>query len=268
MLPPRPVHGLLAVVALVVLAGCSADGGDDTSTPASPTSSSTPTRAPLTFEEATAAMSDTLVPAATVEHCAELEPGSPEEQEYLDQVAAEVATAEEGAAAPTLPQCGSPHLGDLRAVTLWGHHFAPDTSVTLPVAGGASRVLEVYELSDADAAQAAVAARAADAEGWAVDKEEPWTDHGDGTFSPRTIVSGAGVDDADLPGWTASVLTRDETSFEQDGSAAADPYSTAHLWASRDGIVIRVQVVGDAPGQAAATALETATRYVSTLGTD
>ena len=72
----------------------------------------------------------------------------------------------------------------------------------------------------------------------------------------------------DLPGWTAWVLTRDEASFQDDGSVAADPYSAALLWAGRDGIVIRVQVVGDAPGQAVATALDTATQYTQALPTD
>ena len=69
----------------------------------------------------------------------------------------------------------------------------------------------------------------------------------------------------DLPGWTAWVLTRDEVSFQDDGSVAADPYSTALLWAARDGLVVRVQVVGDTPGQAVATALDTAAQYVSAV---
>ena len=89
MLPPRlarPARGVAAVVALVVLGACSADGGGDPST--SPSASSTPTRAPLTFEEATAALTETLLPTATVERCDEYEPGSPEAQAYLDQLAA------------------------------------------------------------------------------------------------------------------------------------------------------------------------------------
>jgi len=63
------------------------------------------------------------------------------------------------------------------------------------------------------------------------------------------------------------LLTRDEASFQDDGSAAADPYSAALLWATRDGIVVRVQVVGDLPGQAGATALDTATQYATGLPT-
>ncbi|MDQ0372399.1 hypothetical protein [Cellulomonas humilata] len=272
MLPPRlarPARGVAAVVALAVLGACSADGGGDPST--SPSASSTPTRAPLTFEEATAALTETLLPTATVERCDEYEPGSPEAQAYLDQLAA--TQAEEAAAtggalplpSPTLPQCGHPLLGDLRAASLAGHAFAAGDPVALPVAGGASRVIEVYEMPDADAAQTAVATQAADLDGWAVDEEAPRVDNGDGTYIPRTVISAAGVDEVELPGWTAWVLTRDEASFQDDGSAAADPYSTALLWAARDGLVVRVQVVGDTPGQAVATALGTAEQYVTAL---
>ena len=137
--------------------------------------------------------------------------------------------------------------------------------VALPFAGGASRAIEVYEMRDADSAQTAVATEAADLDGWAADKETPRVDNADGTYMPRTVVSEAGVGEVDLPGWTAWVLSRDEASFQDDGSAAADPYSTALLWAARDSLVIRVQVVGDTPGQAVATALDTATRYVTAL---
>ena len=126
-------------------------------------------------------------------------------------------------------------------------------------------MIEVYEMPDADAAQTAVATQAADLDGWAVDEETPRVDNGDGTYIPRTVISAAGVDEVELPGWTAWVLTRDEASFQDDGSAAADPYSTALLWAARDGLVVRVQVVGDTLGQAVATALATAEQYVTAL---
>ncbi|NUU17254.1 hypothetical protein HP550_08315 [Cellulomonas humilata] len=253
----HPARLAAAALAIVVLAGCSADGGSDPAGSASATS--TPTRAPLTFEEATAALTGTLLPTAAVTHCDEYEPGSPEAQEYLDKL------AEETAASPTLPQCGNPALGDLRAASLAGHAFALGDPVALPFAGGASRAIEVYELRDADSAQTAVATEAADLEGWAADKETPRVDNADGSYMPRTVVSEAGVAEVDLPGWTAWVLSRDEASFQDDGSVAADPYSTALLWAARDSLVIRVQVVGDTPGQAVATALDTATRYVTAL---
>jgi hypothetical protein len=269
----RPARVAAAVLAIVVLAGCTADGGDDPSV--SPSASPTATRAPLTFEAATAALTETLLPTAEVRRCDEYEPGSAEAQDYLDQVAAsqaEEAAAAGGAAAsppsPTLPQCGNPTLGDLRAASLAGHSFAVGAPVALPVAGGASRAIEVYEMRDADSAQTAVATEAADLDGWAVDKETPRVDNANGTYMPRTVISGAGVDQVNLPGWTAWVLARDEASFQDDGSVAADPYSTALLWAARDGLVVRVQVVGDAPGQAVATALDTATRYVTALDTD
>ena len=260
--PTRLARGALAAVALVGLAACSADGAD----PAAPPSvSSTPTRAPLTFEEATAGLTEGLLPTATVERCDEYEPGSAEAQEYLDELAA---TQEEEAAAPALPQCGNPLLIDVRAASLAGHAFAEGDPIELPVAGGASRVIEVYEMPDVESAHTAVATEAADLEGWAVDKETPRVDYADGSYVPRTVVSGAGVSEVDLPGWTAWALTRDEASFQDDGSIAADPYSAALLWAARDGIVVRVQVVGDTPGQAVATALDTATRYVQALRAD
>ena len=270
MLLPRPARGALATVALVVLAACSADGSAPSG---SPSVASTSTRAPLTFEQATAALSEALVPTATVERCDEYEPGSPEAQEYLDQLAASqaeeaAATGETAPPPPALPQGGNPLLIDVRAASLAGHAFAAGDPIELPVAGGASRVIEVYEMPDVEAAQTAVATEAADLEGWAVDKETPRVDNADGTYTPRTVVSGAGVSELDLPGWTAWVLTRDEASFQDDGSIAADPYSAALLWATRDGIVVRVQVVGDTPGKAVATALDTATRYTRTLSTD
>jgi hypothetical protein len=260
MLPLRLARGALAAVALVALAACSADAVDPAAPPAA---SSTPTRAPLTFEEATAALTESLLPTATVDRCDEYEPGSPEAQEYLDQVAATQAEA----AAATLPQCGNPLLIDVRAASLAGHAFAAGEPIELPVAGGASRVIEVYEMPDVEAAQTAVATEAADLEGWAVDKESPRVDYADGSYIPRTVVSGAGVSEVDLPGWTTWLLTRDEASFQDDGSVAADPYSAALLWTTRDRIVVRVQVVGDTPGQAAATALDTATQYVTALPT-
>ena len=261
----RPARVVAAALAVVVLAGCSADGGGPS---ASPSASSTPTRAPLTFEVAAAALAETLLPTATVQRCDEYEPGSPEAQAYLDELA-EKAVATGGAAvplpSPTLPQCGSPTLGDLRAASLAGHAVAAGEPVTLPVVGGASRAIEVYEMSDEDAAQIAVATEAADLEGWAVDQETPRVDNADGTYVPMTVSSEAVVDEVDLPGWTAWVLARDDASFQDDGSVAADPYSSAFLWAARDSLVVRVQVVGDAPGQAVATALDTATRYVTSL---
>ncbi|WP_456789161.1 hypothetical protein [Cellulomonas sp. P5_C5] len=266
MLPLRLARSVTAVVVLAALAACSPDTGAEPS--ASPSASPTPTRAPLTFEQATAALTSTLVPGATVERCDEYEPGSPEAQQYLDRVAAELAATEDERAAlpsPTLPQCGNPGLGDLRAASLSGHAFAMGDPIELPVAGGASRVIEVYEMPDAEAAQTAVATEAADLEGWAVDGETPRVDNADGSYIPRAVISGAGVDEVDLPGWTAWMLTRDEASFQDDGSVAADPYATAFLWAVRDGVVIRVQIVGDAPGQAAATALGTATQFVTSL---
>ncbi|GEL98859.1 hypothetical protein [Cellulomonas terrae] len=270
MPPLRPVRAAVAAIALVVLAACSADVAGDPA--AAPAASATPTRAPLTFEQAVAALTETLVPTATVERCDEYEPGSPEAQEYLDQRAAsqaEEAAATGGADAPapstSLPQCGNPLLTDLRAASLAGHAFVRGDPIDVPVTGGASRAIEVYEMPDAGAARTAVATEAADLDGWAVDRETPRVDNADGTYVPRTVVSGAGVNQVDLPGWTAWVLTRDEASFQDDGSAAADPYSAAHLWAERDGFVLRVQVVGDAPGQAVATALATATQYVTAL---
>lgn len=255
--PLRPVRAALATIALVVLAACSTDVVGDPA--ASPAASTTPTRAPLTFERAAAALTETLVPTATVERCDELEPGSPEAQEYLDRLAAE------GAPSPSLPQCGNPLLTDLRSASLAGHAFVRGDPIDVPVAGGASRAIEVYEMPDTDAAKTAVATEAADLGGWAVDQETPRVDNADGTYVPRTVISGAAVHQVDLPGWTAWVLARDEASFQGDGSAAADPYSAAHLWAERDGFVLRVQVVGDTPGQAVATALDTATRYVTAL---
>ena len=275
MPPLRPGRAVVATVALVVLTACSPNVAGDPS----PSVSSTPTRAPLTFEQATAALTATLVPTATVERCDEYEPGSPEAQEYLDRLAAEVAAtqAEEAAAtggaaaplpAPTLPQCGNPLLGDLRATSLAGHTFAHGDPIEVPVAGGASRVIEVYEMRDAEAAQTAVATEAADLEGWAVDNQRARVENADGSYIPRTVVSGAGVTEVDLPGWTAWLLTRDEASFQADGSAATDPYGTALLWAAREGIVVRVQVVGDTPGQAGASALDTATQYAQAVSAD
>ncbi|KQR11817.1 hypothetical protein [Cellulomonas sp. Leaf334] len=266
MPPPRPLRAAVATVALVALTACSASVVGDPAPP--PSASPTPTHAPLTFEQAAAALTPALVPTATVTRCDEYEPGSPEAQEYLDQVAQEVAASGGTAAplpSPTLPQCGNPLLGDLRAASVAGHAFALGDPIEVPVAGGASRAIEVYEMPDADAAQTAVATEAADIDGWAVDQETPRVDNPDGTYLPRTVTSAAGVDEVDLPGWTAYVLTRDEASFQDDGSAAADPYSAAHLWAERDGLVVRVQVVGDTPGQAVATALATATQYLQAL---
>lgn len=272
MSPLRPVRAVVLTSLLVALTACS-DGGAPA---ASPSVTSTPTRAPATFEQAAAALTPELVPTATVRRCDEYEPGSPEAQEYLDRLAVEVAAtqAEEAAAtggtaaplpSPTLPQCGNPAFGDLRAASLIGHSFAQGDPIEVPVAGGSSRAIDVYEMPDADAAQTAVATEAADLEGWAVEKDSPRVDNGDGTYVPRTVISAAGVDEVELPGWTAWVLTRDEASFQDDGSAATDPYSAAHLWAERDNLAIRVQVIGDAPGQAPATALDLATRYVAAL---
>jgi hypothetical protein len=126
-------------------------------------------------------------------------------------------------------------------------------------------VLEVYQMPDAEAAQTAVATRAADPEGWAVDRDTPSHEDEHGGIRPRTVVSGAGVAEVDLPGWTAWVLTRDEASSGDDVSVPPQGFSAAHLWAARADLVVRVQVVGDTPGAAAATALDTASQYVATF---
>jgi len=268
---------LTAATAVLLLVGCSGqDGGATVPTRTSePSPSATPTS--LTFEEAAGALGEDLVPTGSVSRCDELAPGSPEAEDYLARSAeeleaakAEAATSDEAAApapSPTLPQCGSTSLGDLRAASVLGHTFAPGDPIDLPIAGGASRAVEVYELPDSDAAEAAVAAQGRDADGWAVNQEIPREDRPDGTYTPRVVISGSSVTDLDLPGWTAFVLGRDESGFQDDGTPAGDPFSTGYVWAARDGIVIRVQVAGDDPGHAGTTATDTARQFVQRIET-
>ncbi|UZN03964.1 hypothetical protein [Cellulomonas sp. S1-8] len=255
--------GVLALVVGLLVAGCT---GDPAPTVPSPTVSPTPTPvATLTFEQAAAALVPDLVPTAEVQPCEEYEAGSPEAQEYLDRLSAEMGAAsdEEAAAAvtaptPTLPSCGFAGLESVRAASITGFAHGPADPVVLPVAGGAARIVEVYELADAQAAATTYAARVADEEGWAADQEIPAEELEGGHYQPRRVVSGARLEAVDLPGWTATTMSRDEASFTRDGAPASDPVSYGYLWAVRDAIVVRVQVAGDAPGAAAATALDTA----------
>jgi hypothetical protein len=260
-----------AAATVLLVMGCSARDGGTTSTTDSPAPSATP--ASLTFEQATAALTEDLVPPEQFSRCDEYLPGSPEAEEYLSHAAAEqeaaeadAATSDEGATpkpSPTLPQCGNPALDDLRAAEVIGFTFAAGEEITIPVAGGASRLVDVYEMADPDAAAALVEAQAADAEGWAVNQEIPREDRADGTYVPRQVITGAAVADVALPGWTGTVLSRDSTSFQDDGTAAGDASSEGYLWAARDAIAIRVQVAGDEPGRAAATVTDTARRFVA-----
>ena len=259
---------LLVAVALLA-AGCTGDPAPvETPRTASPTP--TPLADP-TFEDAVAALTADLVPTAEVRPCEELEPGSPEAQEHLDRLAAELdaATQEEGAVpAPTLPSCGIDGVEALRAGSITGFAHGPDEAAVLPTPGGAARVVEVYELADAEAAAATYATHVADDEGWATDQEIPASELEGGYYQPRRVITGAAAVAADVPGWGATVLSRDEAAFARDGSVASAPVSYAYLWAVRGPLLVRVQVAGDAPGAAAATAAATARAFAEALGPD
>ncbi|ADG73485.1 hypothetical protein Cfla_0573 [Cellulomonas flavigena DSM 20109] len=214
-----------------------------------------------TFTQAVAALTPDLVPAGQVTPCEELEPGSPEAREHLERATA-AATAEP-APTPTLPSCGLAAVEALRAASIAGLAFAAGVELELPVAGGAARAVEVYQLQDAAAAAVSYAEQVTDEEGWAQDQEVPAQDLGDGTVQPRTVVSGARTEVVEVPGWTATVFARDEVSYASDGEQVADPVSYAYLWAVRDDVLVRVHVAGDVPGAAAATAVETARTFAA-----
>lgn len=251
----------------MLVAGCT--GGAE---PAAPSTTPVPTPSVAdepTFEEAVAALTPALVPDGEVRPCEELVPGSPEAEEHLDRVAAELAagTADEASAAPTptLPTCGNPNVEDLRAGSITGFAHAPGADVVLPVAGGAARVVEVYELADAEAAAATYARHVADPEAWAVDQEIPEAALEGGTYQPRRVISGARIAQVDVPDWAATVLSRDEAGFTRDGSPSSAPVSYAYLWALRGPLVLRVQVAADVPGAAAVTATTTAQAFAAAL---
>lgn len=261
----RRTSGCLLLVVTLLLAGCT--GGPS---PVEPTPTAAPTSAapgPSVFEQVVGALSPDLVPAAQVSTCEELEPGSPEALEYLEQAQEELggAPAQTGPA-PSLPSCGLAAVEALRAASVSGLAHGPDDEVVLPVAGGAARVVDVYELGDANAAATSYAERVADPDGWARDQEVPAQDLGNGTVQPRSVVSGARVEVVDVPGWTATVLSRDEVSYASDGRRVSDPVSYAYLWAVRDAVLVRVQVAGDVPGAAAVTALGTARDLAGRVG--
>lgn len=251
--------GSALVVTVLLLAGCTSGPTPDVPSPTPATAS---TAAGLTpFERAAAALSPDLVPAAQVTPCEELEPGSPEAREHLERAAAQA--GDEPAPTPTLPSCGLAAVEALRAASISGFAFGADGEVQLPVAGGAARVVEVYELADASAAAVSYAARVADEDGWAQDQDVPAQDLGNGTVQPRTVVSGARVEVVEVPGWTATVLGRDEVSYTSDGTPVSDPVSYGYLWAVRDNVLLRVHVAGDAPGAATTTAVETARTFAA-----
>lgn len=261
--------GCLLAVGALLATGCTADPAPvEPSAPAPTTTTAAPEP---TFEQALAALTPALVPGGEVRTCEELVPGSPEAQEYLDRVAQELAggTAQEAAAAPTptLPACGNPTVEDLRAGSITGFAHAPGAEVVLPVAGGAARVVEVYELADAEAAAATYARHVADPEGWAQDQEIPEVALEGGAYQPRQVITGARVAPVDVPGWSATVLSRDEAGFARDGSPSSAPVSYAHLWAVRGPLVLRVQVAADVPGAAAVTAGTTAEALADALDT-
>lgn len=258
--------GCLLVAAVLLAAGCTSDPA-----PVEPSRSTAPTPTPVAaprFEDAVAALTTDLVPTAEVRPCEELEPGSAEAQEHLDRLAAEsgAATQEEGAVpAPTLPSCGIEGVEALRAGSITGFAHGPDDAAVLPTPGGAARVVEVYELADAEAAAATYAGYVADEEGWAADQEIPAAELEGGYYQPRRVITGADAVAADVPGWGATVLSRDEAAFARDGSVASAPVSYAYLWAVRGPLLVRVQVAGDAPGAAAATAAATARAFAEAL---
>lgn len=251
--------GCALVVTVLLLAACTGgsapDGPAPTQEPAPSASGGT------TYTRAVAALSPDLVPAGRVTPCRELEPGSPEAREHLEQAAAQA--GDEPAPTPTLPSCGLAAVEALRAASIGGFALGPDGEVEVPAAGGAARAVEVYELLDANAAAVSYAAWATDADGWAQDAEIPAQDLGNGTVQPRTVVSGARVEAVDLPGWTATVLSRDEVSYASDGAPVHDAVSYAYLWAVRDAVLVRVQVAGDLQGAAAASAVDTARAFAA-----
>lgn len=263
---PAPARCAAALVpllgAVLLVAACS--GGPGTDAPAgsasAPAPAASPTAAPLTYEQAVAALLPDLVPAADVVACEDPGTSTPQPRRGAG-------TGGAGAAAGP-GACGVEDVDDVeavRAASLAGFAHGPSDPVSLPVTGGASRVVEVYELVDGPAAAAAYADRVADRDRWAVDQEVAAQELPGGLYQPRRVVTGAAVESVDLPGWTTTVLSRDEASFRQDGSPASDPTSYAHLWALRDAVLVRVQVAGDEPGSAAATAVATAQAYVAAV---
>ncbi|GIG40851.1 hypothetical protein [Cellulomonas phragmiteti] len=267
--------GCLLAVAVGVLLTTGCTSGPDPA-PVEPSATGAPApSAPAdpTFEQAVAALTDALVPTAEVRPCEEYEPGSPQEQEHLERLAAELAaergaaTDEEAAAAPspTPPSCGIEGVEALRAASLTGFAHGPGADVVLPTPGGAARVVEVYELADAEAAAATYARHVADPEEWATDQEIPAAELEGGYYQPRRVVSGAAVSGLDVPDWAATVLSRDEAGFARDGSASSAPVSYGYLWAVRGPLVVRVQVAGDEPGAAAGSAETTLRAFVDAL---
>ncbi|WP_028046127.1 hypothetical protein [Cellulomonas sp. URHE0023] len=265
---PSAALGALLGLGLVLVAGCSSQPEAEQPTQAAVTPSPTPTVVPVTFAQASTALSDGLLPGRTVERCDELEPGTPEAAALLEEQAA--ASAEEAAAAgvaptaPALPQCGE-SFGDLRATALTGSSTPDLADAQMPTAGGAVQVVQVYELADAAAARAVVDQKATDPEKWAVDGEVPRQQLEGTQYIPRGVISGASVTPVDQGGWSGVALARDEASFQDDGSPATDPFSVADIWLSRDTVVVHVQVVGDVPGAAGPTAADVAERFAAAV---
>jgi len=252
-------------VTVLLAAGCT---GDPEPAAPTPTPSPTPTVVGLTFDQAVAALTSDLVPTAEVRPCEEHEPGSPQAQAYLDRAAAGLETAPatpEEATAPAPPSCGVESVEAVRAASITGFAHGPEDELELPVAGGAVRVVEVYELAGREVAADAYAQRVADPDGWARDQEIPAEELEAGRYQARRVVSAAAVAAVDVPGWTATVMSRDEASFTQDGSPASNPVSYAYVWAVRDALVVRVQVAGDEPGAAAASATTTARTFAAAV---
>ncbi|MBD7917387.1 hypothetical protein H9657_03720 [Cellulomonas sp. Sa3CUA2] len=253
--------GCLLAVAALLLGGCT--GGPAPVAP-SPTAAPTPTAVPaLAFEDAVAALTRDLVPAADVQPCEVPAPGSPDEGALAGPTGEPSVTGDEAMTTSPSAACGTKIAEALRAASLTGFAHGPGDEVVLPVAGGAARVVEVYELADAGAAAAVYAARVAEEEGWATDQEIPAEDLEGGTYTPRRVISGAGVTGLDLPGWTATVVSRDEAAFTRTGEPASDPVSYAYVWAVRDALLVQVQVAGDVPGGAATTATTTALAFTA-----
>lgn len=182
--------------------------------------------------------------------------------------AKDTVTVDGAAAATVIPTCGSLDVETVRAAGVTGFAHGPDEPVQLPVAGGAARVVEVYDFADPEAAAATFARYVADPDGWAADQVLPEVALGDGTYQPRRVVTGARVAVADLPGgWGATVLSRDEAGVARDGQPSSQ-VSYAYLWAVNGRLLLRVQVAGDEPGAAARTATRTARELVGTLAGD
>jgi len=255
----RARHAALTLAVLLVASACVADDADRTTTPGA-TGPAAPTASLLTFEQAVAALTPDLVPAVDVQPCRDDGPG-PEQERPEDAPAAPAP-----APAPAPRTCGDVTVESLRAGSLTGFAHGPADEVVLPVAGGAARVVGVYEHADVAAAAAAYAARVADPDGWAADQEIPAEELDGGFYQPRRVVGDAQLVGVDLPGWTAAVLSRDEAAYAHDGSVAAAPVSYAHLWAFRDALVVHVQVAGDEPGQASGTAVATVRAFAAGVG--